>query len=109
MAASTTVELGVPGPHDVPGASRARRNSPSPCPGTVDVVEVADDDIEVFEEGGVVLVPVVEAAVVVGVPDEVEVLEAVEEVDCIEALVGLVLVGLEMVGVPEPGPANAWP
>lgn len=107
-AASTTVELGVPGPHDVPGASRARRSSPSPCPGTVDVVEDVEDveeveDVEALEGGGVVLVPVVEAVGVV-VADEVEVLEDVEEVDDIE-----VLVELEVVDVVVPEPANPWP
>jgi len=47
--ASTTVELGVPGPHDVPGASRARRNRPSPGPGTADVID-AVDDVDVLED-----------------------------------------------------------
>ena len=101
-AASTTVELGVPGPHDVPGASRARRNSPSPCPGTADVIDVVDD-VDVLEDD--VLVLVVEAVVVVvGVPDEVEVLEDVEEVGGTE-----VLVEGEVVGVLVPEPANPWP
>jgi hypothetical protein len=75
--------MGVPGPHDVPGENRARRNSPSPGPGTADVVDVGDD-VDVLEDGvledgvledGVledrvledgVLVLVVEAVVVVG-------------------------------------------
>jgi len=91
------VELGVPGPHDVPGASRARRNSPSPSPETADVIDVVDD-VDVLEDG--VLVLVVEA-MVVGVPDEVEVLEDVEEVGGIE-----VLVEGEVEGVLVPEPAN---
>jgi hypothetical protein len=89
------VELGVPGPHDVPGAVRASRNSPSPCPGTADVVEVV-------EEADVVLVD--ETIAVAGLPDEVEVLEDVEEVGGIE-----VLVEAEVVGVIVPEPANPWP
>ena len=66
-AASTTVALGVPGPHDVPGENRARRNSPSPGAGTGDVVDV--DDVDVFEDDVLeddVPVLVVEAVVVVG-------------------------------------------
>jgi hypothetical protein len=119
--ASTTVELGVPGPHDVPGASRASRSSPSPCPGAVDVVDVADDvedvdedvddvgDVDVedagaLEGGGVVLVLVAEALGVVTVPEVLEGLADVEEVDDIE-----VLVELEVVAVVVPGPANPWP
>jgi hypothetical protein len=94
------VVLGVPGPHDVPGASRAKRNSPSPCPGTADVID-AVDDVDVLEGG--VLVLAVEA-MVVGVPDEVEVLEDVVEVGGIE-----VLVEGEVVGVLVPEPANPWP
>jgi hypothetical protein len=73
-AASTTVELGVPGPHDVPGASRARRNSPSPGPGTADVIDAVDDvdvlEVDVPDVGGPdvgVVVVVVVPMVVVGV------------------------------------------
>jgi len=89
------MELGVPGPHEVPGASRARRNSPSPCPGTADVVEVVD-------EADVALVD--DAMAVGGLPDEVEVLDSVEEVGGIE-----VLVEGEVVDVLVPEPANPWP
>ena len=74
------MELGAPGPQDVPGASRARRNSPSPCPGTADVVDVADDvgDVELLEEGGVVLALVLEAVVVDAVPEGVDVPETLK-------------------------------
>jgi hypothetical protein len=89
------VELGVPGPHDVPGAARASRNSPSPCPGIADVVAVV-------EEAGVLLVG--EAMAVGGVPDEVEVLENVEEVSGIEVLVEAGLVGVLVPEAASPPP-----
>jgi hypothetical protein len=94
--ASTTVELGVPGPHDVPGASRARRNSPSPCPGTADVVEVAGD-VEVLDAGVVVLAA--EVVVVLGMAGEV--VEVVEDVEVVVAEAVEDVVTLE--------PANPWP
>ena len=59
--------------------SRARRNSPSPCPGTADVVEVDDRgrrrarDSRKWRSWKL--------------PDEVEVLDDVEEVGGIEVLV----------------------
>jgi len=57
--ASTTTELGGPGPHDVPGASSAKRRSPSPEAGeawvvlAVEVVVLGATEVSVVTDVGV--------------------------------------------------------